>query len=55
MATCHGCAGHPLDRDMDIHSEDPEHTDIDNESTHSSNATVALRGPKAEGHPNDLV
>ena len=30
-----------------------EHADIDNESTHSSDATVALGGPEAEGHPKD--
>ena len=34
----------PLKRDMDIHTEDSEHADIDNESTHSSDATVALGG-----------
>ena len=55
MATCHGGAGHLLDRGIDLHAEDTELTDIDNESTHSSNATVALGGPEAEGHPNDPV
>ena len=33
----------------------PEPTDIENESTHSSDATVALGGPEAEGHPRDTV
>ena len=42
IATYHGVTGCPLDKGMDIHAEDPEHTDIDNESTHSSNTTVAL-------------
>ena len=37
------------------HAENPEHADIDNDSTHSSNATVALGGPEAEGHPEDPV
>ena len=55
MATCHGGAGCPLDRGMDILAEDPEHTDINNGSTHSSDATVALGGPEAEGHPKHLV
>ena len=40
---------------MDILTEDPEHADIDNESTHSSDATVALGGPEAVGHPKDPV
>ena len=42
---------YPLDRGINLHVEDPEPTNIDNESTHSSNATVALGGPEAEGHP----
>ena len=33
MATHHGGAGCPLDRGMDILTEDPEHADINNEST----------------------
>ena len=55
MATCNRGAGHPLARGLDILAEDPEHADIDNESTHSSDATVALRGPEAVGHPEDPV
>ena len=55
MATCHEGVGCPLDRGMGIHTEDPEHTDIDNESTHSSDATVGLGGPEAEAHPKDPV
>ena len=42
MATCHGGTGCPLDRGLDILTEDPEHADIDNDSTHSLDATVAL-------------
>ena len=55
MATHHGGAGIPLDRGMDILTDDPEHADIDNESTHSSDATVDLGGPEAEGRPKDPV
>ena len=55
MATCHGGAGCPLDRGLDILTEDLEHADIDNESTLSSDATVTLGGPEAVGHPKDLV
>ena len=43
MATHHGGARCPLDRGIDMHTEDPEPADIDTESTHSSNATVALQ------------
>ena len=53
MATQHGGAGHPVDRSIILNAEDPEHADIDNESTHSSNATVVLGRPEAEGHPKD--
>ena len=55
IATHQGGAGCPLDRGMDIHAEDPEHTNIDNKSTHSSDATVALGEPEAEEHPKDPV
>ena len=55
MATHHRGAGCPLDRGIDIHTEDPEPADIHNESTHSSKATVALGGPEGEGHPKDHV
>ena len=54
-ATHNRGAGHPLDRGINLNAEDPEATDIDNEITHSSDATVALGGPKAEGHPEDPV
>ena len=55
IAIHHGGTGHSLDRGMDILTEDPKHTDIHNESTHSSDATVALGGPEEEGHPKDPV
>ena len=40
---------------MDILTEDPEHADIDNDSTHSLDGTVALGGSEAVGHPEDPV
>ena len=46
MATCHGGTGCPLDRVLDILTEDPEHTHINNNSTHSSDATVAQEAQK---------
>ena len=52
MATHHRGAGCPLDRGLDILTED---ADINNDSTHSLDATVALGGPEAVGHPEDLV
>ena len=54
MATHHRRTGHPLDRGMDILTEDPEHADINNENTHGSDATVALGEPEAEGHAETL-
>ena len=55
MATHHGGAGCHLDRGLDILTEDLEHTDINNDSTHSSDATVALGGPEVVRHPEDQV
>ena len=55
MATHHGGAGCPLERGINIHTEDKEPADVDNESNHSSDAIVALGGPEAEGHPKDPV
>ena len=45
----------PLDRSIDLHTEDSEPTNIDNESTHSSDNTVALGGPESKDHPKDPV
>ena len=50
MATFHGGAGCPLNRGLDILAEDTEHTDINNDSTHSSDSTVALGDPEAVGY-----
>ena len=55
MATHHGVAGCPLDRGLGILTEVPEHADIDNDSTHISDATVALGGPVTVGHPEHPV
>ena len=57
MATHHRGTGCPLDRDINLNVEDSETTGIanDNESTHDLDATVALGGPEAESHPNDLI
>ena len=51
--THYGATGHPLDRGLDILTEDPEHTDIYNDSTHSLDATVTLGDPETVGHPED--
>ena len=55
MATCHRGTGCPLVRSLDILTEDSEHADIDNDSTHSLDGTVALGGSEAVGHPEDPV
>ena len=51
MATLHGGTWHPLNKGLDILTEDPEHVDIDNDTTHSLDATVALGDPE---HQNTL-
>ena len=53
MATLHRGVGCPLDRGLEILAEDTDHADIDNNSTHSSDTTVALGDPEAVGHPDD--
>ena len=57
MATHHGGAGSPIDRDIDLHIEDAETTGLenDNESTGGSHATITLGGPEAEGYPDGLI
>ena len=50
MAIHHRGTGCPLDRGIDLHAEDPELADIDNESTHSSDA---LGEQEAEGYLED--
>ena len=47
MATHHG--------GLDILTEGKEHADIDNDSIHSLDTTVALGGPEAVGHPEDPI
>ena len=39
-----------MNRGLDILTEDTEHTDIDNDSTHSSDAAVTLGDSEAVGH-----
>ena len=53
MATYHGGAGCLLNRGLNILTEDTEHADIDNDSTHSSDARVTLGDPEAVEHPED--
>ena len=53
MATHHRGTGHALDRGLDILTEDHEHTDFNNDSTHRLDTTVALGDPEAVGHPED--
>ena len=55
MATHHKGAGHPLNRGLDILTEDTEHADISTDNTYSSDATVALGDPEGVGHPEDPV
>ena len=42
-----------IDTRLTVLHEDPEHIDIDNGITHSSDATIALGGPETVGHPKD--
>ena len=59
MATCHGGAGCPIDRDIEPHLVDTEGIntgpDNDNESTSGSNTTVGFRGSVADGHSSELI
>ena len=57
MATHHGGAGCPIDRDINLYIEDAETTSLDNDnvSTSGSETTIALGGPEAEGHPDELI
>ena len=57
MATCHGGTGCPLDRDISLHIDNAETTGLDNnnESISGSDTIIALGGPEAEGHPNELI
>ena len=59
MATHHGGAGCPTDRDINLHVEVAEgintRLDNDNESTSGLDITIALGGSEADGHPNELT
>ena len=57
MASCHGCAGDHIDRDINLHIEDVETTDLDNdnESISGFDTTIALERPETEGHPDELI
>ena len=46
-----------IDEDINLHIEDAETTGLanDNESDSGLDATIALGGPEAEGHPDDLM
>ena len=59
MATCHGGAAYPIDRDIDLHVEDAEGIntglDNDNENTSGLDTTIALGGSEADGHPDELI
>ena len=57
MATHHRGTGCPIDRDIDLHVEDAETTglDNDNESISGLDTTIALGGPEAECHPDELI
>ena len=56
MATHHGSAGCPVERDINIHMEDAEGIntgpDNNNDSTNGSDTTIAFRGPEKDGHPS---
>ena len=41
----------PLDRSLDILTEDPEHANIDNDSINSLDVTDAVGDPRTVGHP----
>ena len=57
MATCHGGAGHPIGRDIDLHVEDTQATGIENNNENISglDTTVALGGLRGEGNPSELI
>ena len=58
MATCHGGARCPIDRDIDLQIEDVEciNTGPDkDEGTCGSDTTIAFGGSEADGHLNELI
>ena len=55
MTTHHGGMGHAgKDRDLNSHIEDTRNID-DNESTNSSETTIAFRGSETDGHLGNLL
>ena len=59
MATHHGGTGCPVDRDIDLHTEDMEgintEPDNNNKSTSDSDTTVAFGGSETDGHHGGLI
>ena len=59
MATNHGGAGCPVDRNIDLQIEDMEGINIgqdkDNESTSGLETTIAFGGSEADSHPSELI
>ena len=59
MATHHGGAAYPVDRNINLHIDDMEGIntgpDNDNESTSGSDTTVAFVGSEADGHSSKLI
>ena len=57
MATHHGGAGCPIDRDINLHIEDIEGIntgpDNNNESTSGSDTFIGFGGLEAKGHPSE--
>ena len=55
--THHRGAGHPIDRDLNLHVEDAEAMGIgnDNESISGLDTTVAFGGLEAEDNPTELL
>ena len=59
MATHHGGAGCPVDRDINLHIEDMASIntgpDNDNKSTSGSDTTTAFGGSEVDGHPSKPI
>ena len=59
VATHHGGAGFPVDRDINLHKEEVEGVnkgpDNNNESTSGSDTTISFARSEADGHPNKLI
>ena len=59
MATHHRGTGCPVDSDINLHIDNVEGINTglanDNEITSGLDTTVAMGGPEAEGHPDELT